>query len=120
MMSQSDGVTIAESTPDAPGIYVSAEQKQQDSYSQGITAQQVQMTSGMQSDPYYFLRTPDLNIPAQVASTNPNYRIEEPRTTTVDSRGNIVIYWIQAEEGNVSLSIDHFDKWNYLVKCYRY
>ena len=92
MMSQSDGVTIAESTPDAPGIYVSAEQKQQDSYSQGITAQQVQMTSGMQSDPYYFLRTPDLNIPAQVASTNPNYRIEEPRTTTVDSRGNIVIY----------------------------
>ncbi len=91
-MSQSDGITIAESKPDAPGTYVSAEQKQQDAYSQGITAQQVQMTAGMQSDPYYFLRTPDLNIPAQVASTNPNYRVEEPRTTTVDARGNIVIY----------------------------
>ena len=50
------------------------------------------MTSGMQSDPYYCLRTPALNILAQVAGTNPNYRVEEPRATTVDARGNIVIY----------------------------
>ncbi len=92
-MSQQDGVTISQSQPDAPGTYISAEQKLQDAYSQNAAAQQVQMSSGRQADPLYFLMTPDFNVAAQVASTNPNYSVvTEGQRQTIDSNGNVVIY----------------------------
>jgi hypothetical protein len=74
-MSTSDGSYRAESQPDVPGTYISAEQQLQDNYAGGIAAQQAQQTTGMQSDPLYFLKTPDFNVAAQVASTNPNYSV---------------------------------------------
>lgn len=92
-MSQQDGVTIAQSQPDAPGTYISAEQQLQDNYAGGLAAQQAQQTSGMQADPLYFLKTPDFNVAAQVASTNPNYKVvTEGQRQTMDSNGNVVIY----------------------------
>ena len=92
-MSQTDGVTMQQFEPNVPGAYVSAEQKLQDAYSQNMTVQQVQETSGMQADPLYFLKTPDFNVAAQVASTNPNYSVvTEGQRQTVDANGNVVIY----------------------------
>ena len=92
-MSQTDGVTMQQFDPNVSGAYVSSEQKLQDAYSQNIAAQQVQETSGMQGDPLYFLKTPDFNAAAQVASTNPNYSVvTEGQRQTVDSNGNVVIY----------------------------
>ena len=92
-MSQNDGVTITQSEPDVPGAYVDASQKLQDAYGYGVAAQQAQMSSGMQADPMYFLKTPDFNIPAQVASTNPNYSVvTEGQRQTIDANGNVVIY----------------------------
>ena len=92
-MSKTDGVTITQSEADAPGTYISAEQQLQDNYAGGLAAQQAQQTSGMQADPLYFLKTPDFNVVAQVASTNPNYKVvTEGQRQTVDSNGNVVIY----------------------------
>ena len=89
-MSQSDGVTRREFEPDVIGSYESADQRMQDTFAQSPMAQR-QMTGGMQGMPEYFAGTADLNVPP-VPTTNPNIRIEEPRYTTVDSNGNIVIY----------------------------
>ena len=92
-MSQQDGVTITKSEGDVPGTYISAEQKLQDNYAGGIAAQQAQQTTGRQADPLYFLKTPDFNVAAQVASTNPNYKVvTEGQRQTVDANGNVVIY----------------------------
>ena len=92
-MSTSDGSYRAESQPDAPGVYVSAEQQLQDNYSGGIAAQQAQQTTGMQSDPLYFLKTPDHNIGVVMSSANPNYKVvTEGQRQTVDANGNVVIY----------------------------
>ena len=92
-MSKTDGVTITQSEADAPGTYISAEQKLQDAYGVGVAAQQAQQTSGRQADPLYFLKTPDFNVAAQVASTNPNYSVvTEGQRQTVDANGNVVIY----------------------------
>ena len=91
-MSSNDGVYIEQSEPDAPGVYISAEQQLQDAYAASPQAQR-QMSSGMQGVPAYFGGTADLNIPVQVQTTNPNFRVEtEGQRTTVDSNGNIIIY----------------------------
>ena len=89
-MSQTDGVTRREFEPDVIGAYVDADQKLQDVYAQSAMAQR-QMNTGMQGAPVYYSGTADMNVPP-VAITNPNMRVEEPRRTTVDSAGNIVIY----------------------------
>lgn len=89
-MSNSDSVVITQNQPDVSGAYVDASQKLQDAYSQSPMAQR-QSASGMQQAPAYFSGTADLNVPP-VPTTNPNVRIEEPRYTSVDNNGNIVIY----------------------------
>ena len=89
-MSQTDGVTLTQFEPDVIGSYEDATQRNQDIYAASAMAQR-QMNAGMQGAPAYFAGTADLNI-APVPTTNPNSRIEEPRYTTVDSNGNIVIY----------------------------
>lgn len=92
-MSQNDGVTITKSEADAPGTYISAEQRLMDAYGEGVAAQQIQMSSGRQADPLYFLKTPDFNVAAEVASTNPNYKVvTEGQRQTIDANGNVVIY----------------------------
>ena len=91
-MSQTDGVTMQQFDPNVSGAYVSAEQKLQDAYSQNVTAQQVQETSGMQADPLHFLKVPDHNVGVQMSSSNPNYRVAEPTRTTVNGQGHIVVY----------------------------
>jgi hypothetical protein len=91
-MSSNDGVYIEQSEPDAPGVFISADQKLQDAYASSPQAQR-QMSSGMQGVPQYFAGTADLNIPVQVQTTNPNYRVEtEGQRRTVDQNGNVVIY----------------------------
>ena len=89
-MSQNDGVTITQSEPDAPGVYVDASQKLQDVYAQSPMAQR-QMASGVQQAPDYFNSIGDINL-RPVPLANPNARTEEARTTTVDTNGNMVIY----------------------------
>lgn len=92
-MSQQDGVTIAQSQPDVPGTYISAEQQLQDNYAGGIAALQAQQTSGRQADPLYFLKTPDHNVGVAMSSNNPNYKVvTEGQRQTVDANGNVVIY----------------------------
>ncbi len=91
-MSQTDGVTMQQFDPNVSGAYQSAEQKLQDAYSENVAAQQVQETSGMQSDPLYFLKTPDHNVGVAMSSANPNYRVAEPTRTTVNDQGHIVVY----------------------------
>ena len=91
-MSTSDGSYRAESQPDAPGTYISAEQQLQDNYAGGIAAQQAQQTTGMQADPLHFLKVPDHNVGVVMSSSNPNYRVAEPTRTTVNDQGHIVVY----------------------------
>ena len=89
-MSKTDGVTITQSEPDAPGFYIDATQRLQDAYAQTPMAQR-QMASGMQQAPAYFNQVGDMNL-RPVPLSNPNARTEEARTTTVDANGNIVIF----------------------------
>ena len=89
-MSQNDAVTITQSQPDAPGVYIDATQRLQDAYAQKPMAQR-QIASGMQQMPAYFNSVGDMNL-RPVPLSNPNARVEEARTTTVDANGNIVIY----------------------------
>lgn len=89
-MSKTDGVTITQSEPDVPGFYIDATQRLQDAYAQTPMAQR-QIASGMQQVPAYFNSVGDMNL-RPVPLSNPNARVEEARTTTVDANGNIVIY----------------------------
>ena len=89
-MSNSDSVVITQNQPDVSGAYVDASQKLQDAYSQSPMAQR-QSASGMQQAPAYFNQVGDMNL-RPVPLSNPNAKYEEPRITTVDARGNIVIY----------------------------
>ena len=89
-MSKSVCVTLTQFEPDVIGSYEDASQRNQDIYAASPMAQR-QMNAGMQGAPAYYAGTADLNI-APVPTTNPNVRVEEPRYTSVDSSGNIVIY----------------------------
>ena len=89
-MSKSDGVTLTQFEPDVIGAYEDASQRNQAVFAASPMAQR-QMNAGMQGAPAYYSGTADLNI-APVPTTNPNVRVEEPRYTSVDSNGNIVIY----------------------------
>ena len=92
-MSSSDGSYRAESQPDVPGTYISAEQQLQDNYAGGIAAQQAQQSSGLQSDPLHFLKVPNHNVGVVMSSSNPNYKVvTEGQRQTVDANGNVVIY----------------------------
>ena len=84
-MSRSDQVIITQAEPDAPGVYISSEQQQQDLYNRQLLQQQAMGAQMSQQLP---------RSVEQVDTTmgNPNFRhIEEPRMTA-DEAGNIIIY----------------------------
>ena len=84
-MSRTDQVIIHQSEPDASGIYISSDQRQQDLYNQRLLQQQAmnaQMAQRMSLD----------SSIGDGSLTNPNYRLVEPTTTTADANGKIIIY----------------------------
>lgn len=89
--SQRDGVTVVQSEPDAPGVYIDASQVAQDMYANALArgADITPPTSGsvMGAPP----RATDLSI-GVMAAGNPNYTVAEPTRTTVNSQGQIVTY----------------------------
>lgn len=89
--SQRDGVTVVQSEPDAPGVYIDASQVAQDQYANALArgADITPPVSGsMVGGPP---RATDLSINAMAAG-NPNYTVAEPTRTTVNSQGQIVTY----------------------------
>ncbi|QNI54931.1 hypothetical protein SynBIOSE41_02432 [Synechococcus sp. BIOS-E4-1] len=86
-MTQRDGVTMQRNEPEAPAAYESAYSKLQDFYASSPRGEQT-YTNGQQRVPGFYQ---NLNVPV-VPMSNPNSRVEEPRTQTVDDRGNVVIY----------------------------
>ena len=84
-ISQSDGVTIYQSEPTAPGVYVSTEQQAQDAYNDMLLQRQAMLARQSQQLPRY-------QEQADMSMGNPNYKVEEPRQMAADGNGNIVIY----------------------------
>lgn len=84
-MSTSDQVIIRQSQSDAPGVYISADQQQQDAYSQALTMQeQMAAMNGMG------LASASAPQPIQ----NPNVRIEtEGQNITALADGIVVYCW---------------------------
>ena len=92
-ISQSDGVVIRQSQGNVPGVYVSAEQKLQDSFAEQVAMQNVPGLYGQQGNPGYYGNNSvaNMNYRPQVVY-NPNASYEAPRNVTADANGNIVIY----------------------------
>ena len=84
-MSQQDQVVIRQSKPDAPGVYVSTEQQQQDAYNRELLQRQALAAQRMQNLPRYTEQV-------DTSMGNPNFRVAEERQMTVDDNGNIIIY----------------------------
>lgn len=91
-MSQRDGVVMQKNEGDAPGVYVTAEQRAQDLYA-ASTVVRAQLQSAVQGTPAGFLPTMgDLNA-GFVPVTSPNARVEtEGQRQTVKPDGTVVIY----------------------------
>ena len=83
-MSTSDAVVIHQVQPDAPGVYISSEQQQLDSYNQSLQQQ------ALAAQQLQYL--PQQPASVDLAMGNPNYRLVEPTNITADSYGNIKIY----------------------------
>ena len=88
--SQRDGVTIIQSEPDAPGVYVGAGQVAQDLYANALArgADITPPDTGLRGGPP---RAADLSV-GVMAAGNPNYVVSKPTTTTVNEHGHIVTY----------------------------
>lgn len=90
-MSTSDAVVIRQSEADAPGVYVSSDQQQQDVYAAMIA--NTGEGYGMQSYPQFFASQQAADMNGVVKPVyNPNYQVVDPTTMTADAKGNIVIY----------------------------
>ena len=84
-MSRSDQVIVHQATTDAPGVYVSSEQQQQDLYNRQLIQQHAMAAQMPQQLPRY-------REQVDTAMGNPNYRVAEERRVTADENGNIIIY----------------------------
>lgn len=90
-MSTSDQVVIRQSEADAPGVFISADQKQQDAYAAMLA--NTGEGYGMQSYPKFFASQQAADMNGVVRPVyNPNYSVVDPTTMTADAKGNIVIY----------------------------
>jgi len=91
-MSQQDQVVITQSEPDAVGTYVVADQMRQDAYAQMLIQQQAQQS--LHRPQAHHLDDIPHDVRAALGSGvyNPNARTVEPTRTTLDSKGNVVIY----------------------------
>ena len=93
-MSNSNGVNIYQSEPDAPGVYIDSYQQATDAYNQGLLQQQTAnayLTMNALSTRPIPTATGLSEFPSAMAG-NPNVTIVEPSRQTVDNKGNIVIY----------------------------
>ena len=92
-ISQSDSVVIRKSEGNVPGVYITADQKQQDAYAQQIAMNNVPGLYGQSDNAGYYGNhsVANMNYTPQPAY-NPNASYEAPRNVTADANGNIVIY----------------------------
>ena len=91
-MSQRDGVTISQYQPDVPGVFISAEQQNVNTFNETMRLQEQmyaneRATQGAAPAP----RTQEEVVEA-LALTNPQYQVVGPQRTTVNSAGHIVHY----------------------------
>ena len=92
-ISQSDGVVIRQAQANVPGVYITADQKQQDAYAQQVAMNNVPGLYNKQDDAGYYGNhsVANMNYRPQVVY-NPNASYEAPRNVTADADGHIIIY----------------------------
>ena len=90
-ISQSDGLTIYQSDPEAPGVYIDQYQEAQDAYNQALLREQ-SMNAYVQQPARSLPYASGLSQFPSAMAGNPNVTIVEPTSQTIDSKGNVVIY----------------------------
>lgn len=91
-MSQQDGVTISQYDPNVPGVFIDADQQNQNAFNETMRLQErMYANEGLNKGSAPRPVTQEEAVMA-LAQTNPLYQVVEPSHTTVNSQGHIVHY----------------------------
>jgi len=91
-MSQRDGVTISQSQPDAPGVYISSDVQQQEAFNEALRMQEARYLENAQARGPAAAPLTQAEVVQAMAMSNPQYQVVEPKRTTVNDAGHIVHY----------------------------